>query len=554
LIELSAKGYYNVPAQETSGEKRQLSERKTAMANLDALLSGIEATKLDYKVDLESEKPKSWLKSVSAFANTSGGHIIFGVENDTLAPVGLADPQYVASRIAELISARISPTPRYEINEVRSDAAGRPCIDVLVQNGPYYPYYYNHERTREAYVRHGDRSEIASDTELNNLILKGRNTTFDSLPGPYKLSDVSFTLFAATYKRESGNDLLMPRDLESFGLISNDGQVTNAGLLLCDQGYLRQSKIVCTRWKGTEKGSVDGDALDDQEYKDASLISLLSYAEAFIRNNSKNPWTIRGMRREEKSDYPFKAVREVLVNAVIHRDYQLTGSEVHVDMFDDRMEIVSPGGMLNGSRIQDLDLRHIPSIRRNEIISDAFDRLNLMDRRGSGIGRILNSYAEFAEQPLFYSNEYFFSVLLPNRSTASPAQMKFDVSPSEKNPGKSQLTTEKSQLTTEKGQLTTEKGQLVVPYGNYETAETDWELRYFETILQQKAVGSFRSKTIRNIMFLFQRYRYHYTFNRRNIAELFGISENSASQFLKKCIEKDIVRKVKIDEYQFVSD
>src|SRR5699024_8400579 len=103
----------------------------------------------------------------------------------------------------------------------------------------------------------------------------------------------------------------------------------------------------------TEKGSVDGDALDDEEFTDASLITLLSNAEAFIRTNSKNPWTIRGMRREENSDYPFKAVREVLVNALIHRDYQIQGSEVHVDMFDDRMEIVSPGGMINGSRIQE---------------------------------------------------------------------------------------------------------------------------------------------------------------------------------------------------------
>ena len=91
------------------------------------------------------------------------------------------------------------------------------------------------------------------------------------------------------------------------------------GITLCDQGYLRQSKIVCTRWKGLEKGAVEGDALDDEEFSDASLIMLLSNAEAFIRTNSKNPWTIRGMRREEKSDYPFKQC-EVLVNALIHRE------------------------------------------------------------------------------------------------------------------------------------------------------------------------------------------------------------------------------------------
>ena len=521
-----------------------LSERETAMTKLDDLIFHIEATKLDYKIDLETEKPKSWLKSVSAFANTNGGHIIFGVTNDTHEPVGFFDPQSVASKIAEYIAGRIAPAPRYELNEVYSDDTENPCIDVFVLNGPNYPYYYSHERVREAYVRHGDRSELASDTELSNLVLKGRNTTFDALPGHYKLSDVSFTLLAATYKKESGDDMVLPRDLESFGLVSDDGQITNAGLLFCDQGYLRQSKIVCTRWKGTEKGSVDGDALDDQEYTGASLISLLSNAESFIRNNSKSPWTIRGMKREEKSDYPFKAVREVLVNAVIHRDYQLIGSEVHIDMFDDRIEIVSPGGMFNGSRIQDLDLRHIPSIRRNEIISDVFDRLNLMERRGSGIGRILNSYAEFSEPPQFYSNEFFFSVILPNRSTANPAQMAFDLTPYEK----------KTQFTQEKTQSGAEKTQLVDSNLNSEIEETDWESKYFETILRQKAAASFRSRTIKNILVLFQRYRYRYTFNRRNIAELFGISENAASQVIKKCLEKRIIQKVKIDEYQFFSE
>ena len=296
----------------------------------------IESTKCDYKVSLEETKPKSWLKSVSAFANTRGGHIYFGYKDSTHEAVGLEDPQSVASKISELIESRIAPHVRYELTVIRTDPFGKVCLDLCVFNGPNYPYYYVHEKTKEAYTRHGDRSVIATELELNNLILKGQNKTYDALPTRYKLSDVSFTLFQATYKKETSDDLVFPRDLISFGLLDEDGMVTNAGLLLCDQGYLTQSRIVCTRWKGTVKGSVEGDALDDQEYSGASLITLLSSAETFIRNNSNNAWTIRGMRREEHSDYPYKAVREVLVNALIHRDYQIIGTEVHVDMFDDR--------------------------------------------------------------------------------------------------------------------------------------------------------------------------------------------------------------------------
>lgn len=497
----------------------------------------IEATKCDYKLSLETGKPKSWLKSVSAFANGVGGHIYIGYTNDTHEPRGLTDAQTTASKITELIGGRISPTPRYELETITEDS-NTVCIDLNVKSGPAYPYYYVHESTKEAYVRHGDQSVKATDIELNNLILKGQNRTFDSLPTPIKLSDVSFTLLAATFKSTTGDDLVLPRDLTSMGLLGEDGQVTNAGLLLSDQGALKQSRIVCTRWKGKTKGEVDGDALDDQEYRDSCLITLLSNAEAFIRNNSRNPWTIRGMHREENSDYPFKAVREVLVNALIHRDYQIVGTEVHVDIFDDRLEITSPGGMMNGSRIQDLDLRHVPSIRRNEVVSDVFSRLHFMDRRGSGIGRILNSYSNFFEQPVFQSNEYFFMVSLPNRGVATPSQMELNLDEHTTFEEKAQLSFGKTQLSDPKRQLSLEAD--------------DWELKYFHEVIVKNIEDAFRGKTLSKIEELFSRYRYEYSFNRSNVAELFGVTENRASGILKTCVEKGIISKQRNGVYCFV--
>lgn len=502
----------------------------------------VEGTYLDYKLALEEGRPKSWLKSVSAFANSHGGCILFGVTNDTHEAIGVNDPQADASRIAELISSHISPAPRYQLSTFPSADGSRQCIKLSIQNGPSYPYYYAADRVREAYVRHGDRSELASDFELNNLILKGMNKTFDSMPSSKKYTDVSFTLLGATHKKETGDDLSFPKDLVSMGMMSEDDQITNAGLLLCDQGYLPQSRIVCTRWKGKEKGAVEGDALDDKEFSDSSLISLLINAEAFIRNNSKNPWTVRGMRREEKSDYPFKAVREVLVNAMIHRDYQIIGTEIHVDMFDDRLEITSPGGMLSGSRIQEMDLRRVPSMRRNEIISDIFGRLHYMDRRGSGIGRILNSYTEFAEKPQFYSTDYYFLVVLPNRSVAEPAQTSIDLT-------ETQLGSEKTQLAGQKTQLGLEKTQLTI---RNDTPDQDWELIYFRDVFLKTHGEGLRKRTQERIVLLFERYRYTYNFNRRNVADLFAITENGGSGFIANCIERGIIKKVKVDEYCFV--
>jgi ATP-dependent DNA helicase RecG len=140
-------------------------------------------------------------------------------------------------------------------------------------------------------------------------------------------------------------------------------------------------------------------------------------------------------------------------------------------MYDDRMEITFPGGMLNGSKIQDLDLFRVPSMRRNEIISDIFGRLHYMDRRGSGIGRIMNSYSDYIESPKFYSNDYFFSVVLSNRSVAELSQMEIV---------ENQFVAEKSQLSPR-------------------NSETDWELSYFKDVVLCKIEEEFRGKTVKGI-------------------------------------------------------
>lgn len=501
---------------------------------------GIEASFLDYKISLEAEKPKSWLKSVSAFANTKGGHVLFGVTDKTHEAIGLDDVQKAASKIAEIISVRISPKVNYTIDTFPGTREGKFCLDLSIFPGPHYPYYYVHEQTRECYVRRGDRSEPATTLEINTLILKGMNQTYDALPTSYKLDDISFTLLGATFKQETGESFNLPQDAVSLGLTTPSGEVTNAGLLLCDQGVLRHSRVVCTHWKGKEKGAIDGDALDDQEFFGTSLIMLLSNTEAFIRNNSKNPWTIRGMRREENSDYPFKAVREVLVNALIHRDYQNIGAEVHVDMYDDRMEISSPGGMMNGSRIQDLDLSMVPSMRRNEIISDIFGRLHYMDRRGSGIRRIINSYTRFKIKPNFYSNEYFFLVSLPNRGVTS--KIKHITEETQLTSGETQFTSGETQLTSGETQLTGEETQLT---GEKMTLEV------WKTSIRQKTENKFQPRTVDKLAKLMMIYEDKYPFNRQIVANRFEISENAASRILKRAIDCGIVRKEKKGVYYF---
>ncbi|WP_197036350.1 ATP-binding protein [Faecalibacterium prausnitzii] len=513
----------------------------------------IEASHVDYKERLEEKKPRSWLKSVSAFANTEGGHLIFGVKNEPREVVGLENPQAVVSRLTELIKVRIDPTPRYRVREIEME--GKPCVDLEVQDGPAYPYYYAFDGSHTAYVRHGDQSEEATSRELNELILQGMNQTFDALPSSYRVGDVSFTLLAATFKNLKKEDFDLEKDLPSAGLVTDDGQITNGGLLLCDQGVLKQSRIFCTRWKGNYKGSIEEDALDDKEFQGASLITLLQNAEDFVRNNSKNPWSIRGMTREERSDYPYKAVREVLVNALIHRNYQILGSEIHVEVFDDRLEITSPGGMMNGRRVQDMDIRHIPSMRRNQVISDVFSRLGFMERRGSGIDRILNSYVEVAQKPTFYSDSDFFIVTLPNRSVATPAQVSMEsveAQPAKVSTSSKKVATSTLEVVTPQKKVATSTLKVATSQEKVATSEKedmDSEVANFKNQLDGTNFGS---RTKEKTLGLFKRYRYEYSFHSINVAQFFDVKISRANAIIRDLRRLGIVESPQYGVYQFI--
>lgn len=316
--------------------------------------SKAEDSAIEFKEALEEKKVRSWLKSVSAFANTCGG------------------------------------------------------------SGPDTPYFYTSDGNNIAYVRQGNQSIPCPRHMLMSLTLKGQNRTYDSYPSAYKSNELSFLALAASYKIKTATDFEPERDLVSFGLLDyRSGFLTNAGVLFSDQAPYRHSSVFCTRWNGSTKGTIGDDALDDKEYY-GNLLYLLENAETFVKNNSKNKWSIMGMTREERPDYPQAAVREALINALMHRDYQIIGSEIHIDMYDDRLEITSPGGMPEGHLIQELDLNHVPSLRRNIIISDLFHRMHLMERRGSGITRILRAYERMGRKPLFYSESSYFTVMMPN--------------------------------------------------------------------------------------------------------------------------------------------
>lgn len=373
-----------------------------------------EATTYDKKEMLEVRHPKSWLKSVSAFANGEGGTLIFGISDDDHI-VGLADAKGDAERISEEIKSKLDPVPA--VNLELKDVDGKTLVLLHVYPGQETPYYYIGDKQRLAFVRIGNESVTADRTQLKALVLKGSGRTYDSLPSNYRFEDMAFSkLKSVHYKRLQRS--FEDNEFVSWGIIDENGKLTNAGALLADESPVRQSRIFCTRWNGLDMTSGLGEAIDDVELE-GCVIGQLQDAVSFVRNNSRKKWWKENDYREELPDFPERAVTEAIANAIIHRDYMQMGSEIHIDVYDDRLEIYSPGGMMDGRLIQQLNPLTVPSKRRNPLLADFFSRLGLMERRGSGMKKIINTYRRYEHlsdfhAPEFTSNASEFHVTLWN--------------------------------------------------------------------------------------------------------------------------------------------
>lgn len=204
-----------------------------------------EVTDCDLKRAVETKKPKSWLKSVSAFAHTVGGRLIFGISDDDHAAIGLADAQKDVEDITRLIKDRIDPLPDFTVDAQKKD--GKDIVILAVKPGMSTPYCYRADGVREAYIRIGDQSIPAPAHVMNELILKGANRTYDGLSTSTAFDDASFTVLRATCKMRTDSNFT-DSDFKSFGLIAADGMLTNAGALLADEPLIRHSRLFCTRW------------------------------------------------------------------------------------------------------------------------------------------------------------------------------------------------------------------------------------------------------------------------------------------------------------------
>lgn len=347
-----------------------------------------ETATLEFKQQLS----KSYLKTVSAYANYGTGKIIFGIADDG-TPVGLADPQDTCLRIEHAINDSIDPVPRFELS-IEEDTR---TVTLTVHEGPDKPYLFS----GRAYRRTDTSTVEVSRLEYGRLVLTGEHVSFDALVA--KEQNLAFGHLEKELASKLGLKPLDQNSLISLELMTPSGEYCNAAALLADSNHFPgidiarfgESINIINARHTFERMSV----LEQMQRTLEVFDTYYAYEE------------IVGFERIAKTLIPREAFREAIANALVHRCWDVRAS-IKVSMFADRIEITSPGGLPAGIT-EELYLAGGPSVARNPILANVFFRLGHIERFGTGIPRILDEYAHETVSPSFALRDSSITVMLP---------------------------------------------------------------------------------------------------------------------------------------------
>ena len=361
--------------------------------NLTETLREPEGKTLEFKRDLSP--PERFLRTVVAFANTSGGTILVGIEDRSRHIRGVTEPLALEERAVNLISDSIRPRlmPDLEIVSYRN----RQLLAVRVYPSSTRPHYI--ARTGPdagTYVRVGSTNRRADAQLIAEMQRFARGESFDERPMPALDSEaldfrVASELFSPVRKLTRTNIATLRL------LTTHQGRSvpTVGGLLLFGQDRLDHfpdAWIQAGRFAGTDKAAI----IDQAEFK-MSLIQAIEEAIAFVEKHSLHGAVIGRLRRRERWSLPPAAVREAIVNAVAHADYSQQGAPIRVAIFDDRLEVENPGLLPFGLTLTDLP--HGISKLRNRVIGRVLHELGLVEQWGSGVPRMLAACRESGLSP-----------------------------------------------------------------------------------------------------------------------------------------------------------
>ncbi len=377
------------------------------------LLKG-ESKTLEFKAVLSS-KSESYLKTVVAFANTDGGRLIFGIDDKSRQVVGVEKDNVfkimdaIANAVSDSCAPKIVPDISFETIEDKT------VVLVDIAAGFNRPYMLKSGGLdKGVYVRVGATSRPADTEQIREMMLDGSNQSWDEqVCRSYALTDRAVKKLCSDinrYRTEKDGQSAPKTTKETligWGVLKQDKTEilpTNAFALLTDNPF-GQAKIQCAVFKGESKSVF----LDRKEYE-GSLCRLLEDAYQYVLRNIRMGAVIEGLIRQDKFELPPAAIREMICNAICHRSYMDEGM-IQVSVFDDRLEVSSPGALCRGLTLKDaLKGRSKP---RNKVIAEVFSRMGIIEKWGTGLQRIVDlAKQEGLKEPVFENNDSFFRVIL----------------------------------------------------------------------------------------------------------------------------------------------
>lgn len=374
-----------------------------------------EDLKYEYKAVLNPDNPVKWAKTIIGFANGNGGIMFVGVANDGEAfGIDLDEIDKTKNLIAIVNDRHIFPHAKvkYMMRSVDADAE-RYILAVNVIPSDSILRYRDGDYNETVYIKGDGNATPATPEEIIALSKKKYGVDNETTDVEYSEQNWSGYIDLCKEFRENSS-VPTVKELQNEEIVTKDGYAKSGFTMFMDKYGDDDTLICCRLWPGKNKV---GATLDSARFK-GSLAKVFLEARAFIERNTKTGWekTENGGRRSIRS-YPKEAIREALVNAIAHRDYSIVGTQIDVDIYCDRIDIVSPGSWLLPKDYYEYSYGSIPSIRRNTIIAAAFDVANLMERGGTGFQTMVDSYKDCGDefQPMVIINPGFLDLRLFDR-------------------------------------------------------------------------------------------------------------------------------------------
>ena len=368
-------------------------------------------------VELKEAYTDDIRKEIIAFANTKGGTLYVGVK-DNGEVIGLSNPDQTSLQIANSMRDAVKPDITMFLSYNALEIDSKKVLEVQVQRGIAGPYYLAAKGLKPSgvYVRQGNSSAPASDETIRRMIKETDGDEFEAMRSLNQ--DLTFTEAGKVFW-ERGIEFNGPQ-MRTLGLINQENLFTNLALLLSDQC----PHII----KAATFSGVNQDEFQDRKEFSGSLLKQLNDAYSYLDMRNQTKATFSGLLRVDLRDYSETALREALLNAIIHRDYSnLAGTLISV--YSDRVEFVSYGGLAGGVSLEDVLLGL--SICRNRRLANVFYRLKLIEAYGTGLKKIKSAYDGKNGAPEFLAGPSSFKVVLPNMNTLKASRSNSELAPEE---------------------------------------------------------------------------------------------------------------------------